>query len=87
MLTSFDLGAYTQPGATTQTRQSMADFIRRNIAQSMVGRTVQLLVSPNQVRSGVVTAVETEAGKPKVIVSGLTYDLSQILTAVPSAFN
>jgi hypothetical protein len=61
--------------------------VRKNIARAMVGRTVDLLVDAQTVAHGVVTGVLTEAGMPKLVVDGMSYDLNQILTATPASFD
>ena len=60
-------------------RQGSADFICLHIAESMIGRTVDLLVGA-KIKHGVVAGVFTEAQVPKLVVNGLKYNLSQILT-------
>ena len=57
--------------------------IRNNIANSMVGRQVALLVAQGQTAEGVVAGVQLEAGRPKLVVAGLKYDLGQVLTVAP----
>lgn len=59
--------------------------VRFHLAQSLIGRTVQLLGSTTQITRGVVTAVFTEAGDPRLYVGGTGYDLNQILTVVPTS--
>jgi hypothetical protein len=53
----------------------------------MIGCAVDLLVDATHIAHGVVTGVLTEAGKPKLVVDGHRYDLNQILTVAPAAFN
>lgn len=59
--------------------------VRLQLAQSLIGQTVQLLASTTQITRGVVTAVFTEAGSPRLFVDGAGYDLNQILTVVPTS--
>jgi hypothetical protein len=54
-----------------------------NMAQALVGRTVDLLVGTKKVAHGIVTGVLTEAGKPRIVVGRSSYDMSQILTITP----
>ena len=61
--------------------------IRQEMALSLVGRAVNLLAGARRVTTGVVTGVLTEAGVTKLIVGGISYNLDQILTAVPPALN
>lgn len=58
--------------------------VRKHIARSLIGQTVDLLVDAHTIVHGVVTGVMTEAGAPKLVVGGTGYDLNQILTAMPA---
>jgi len=60
---------------------------RKHIARSMIGQAVDLLTDAQTIVHGVVTAVLTEAGTPKLVVAGTRYDLHQILTAVPTTLD
>jgi flagellar basal-body rod modification protein FlgD len=53
-------------------------------ANSLLGRTVGIQVDQNTVATGVVTAVEVEAGTPRVVVNDQYYDLDRILTITPT---
>jgi hypothetical protein len=68
------------------TSSPLAD-IRFHMARAMIGRTVQLLADTRRITRGVVTAVFTEAGMPKLLVGGNRYDMNQVLTIVPTALN
>ena len=59
--------------------------IRTQLARALVGRTVDLLANANTIAHGVVTGVLTDSGSAKLVVDGLPYDLSQLLTATPPA--
>lgn len=59
--------------------------LRFNMAAAMIGRTVGLWNGGKKITRGVVSAVFTEAGRPKLVVDGLRYDPSQILTVTPTA--
>lgn len=61
--------------------------IRTNIAQAMIGRTVDLLAGANSIAHGVVAGVLTESGMPKLVVGGTKYDLKQLLTVTPTTLN
>ena len=61
--------------------------IRGKIANAMIGRAVDLLVSARRTRHGIVTAVDLASGVPKIIVAGLRYDLEQVLTVTPANMN
>ena len=67
--------------------QGHLDAISAHIADSMLGKMVSLQTPSHQPAHGVVAGVVVEAGKPKLIVDGLRYDLSQVLTVTPLALN
>ena len=69
------------------TPSSLLDLIRSNIALSMIGRVVDLMVSAEKITHGLVTAVFIENDVPKIVVNGSGYDLSQVLTVVPASLN
>jgi flagellar basal-body rod modification protein FlgD len=54
-------------------------------ASSLLGRTVGIQVDAQTTASGVVSAVQVEAGTPRVVVNGQVYDLDQILTITPAS--
>jgi flagellar basal-body rod modification protein FlgD len=53
-------------------------------ANSLLGRTVDIQVDASTRLTGVVTAVQVEAGTPKVVVGGGSYDMSQLLSITPT---
>jgi hypothetical protein len=62
-------------------------LISLKIAAALIGRTVDVLTQANNIAHGIVSGVLTQAGRPKVVVLGRPYDLNQVLTATPTAFN
>jgi flagellar basal-body rod modification protein FlgD len=54
-------------------------------ANALLGRTVAVQADPVTVAQGTVSAVQVEAGTPKLIVNGQAYDLSELLTITPGA--
>lgn len=64
-----------------------AETIPNHLAMALVGQTVSLLDRAHKVAHGVVAGVLTEAGRPKLIVDRVEYDLSQVLSVTPPAFN
>ncbi len=73
---------------TTKTgTRNKCRVVRKHIARSLIGQTVDLLVDAHTIVHGVVTGVMTEAGTPKLVVGGNGYDLNQIVTAMPAAFD
>ena len=73
----------THTAALLPRRQFAPNIVSLNMANALVGRTVDLLVS-KKVTHGVVTGVLTEAGKPRIVVGRTSYDLRQILTISPA---
>ena len=56
-------------------------------ANGMLGRTVTLQTDSQTIASGTVQGVQIVAGTPKIMVGGVSYDLSQVLTIAPAAGN
>lgn len=61
--------------------------IPTHLAQALVGQTVSLLDDAHKVAHGVVAGVVMETGRPKLIVGRAEYDLNQVLSVTPAAFN
>lgn len=74
----------TQTGASLPRRQFSPNIVSLNMANALVGRTVDLLVGTKKMTHGVVSGVLTEAGKPRIVVGRASYDLRQILTITPA---
>ena len=53
-------------------------------ANGMLGRTVVLQQDGGALAQGSVTAVQMEAGTPKLVVNGQAYELEQVLTITPA---
>lgn len=49
-------------------------------ANALLGRVVELQVDKDNTLTGVVSGVKVEAGTPKVVVDGRSYDLSRVLS-------
>lgn len=54
-------------------------------ANGMLGRNVVLQVDGELAAQGIVTAVQMEAGTPKLVVNGQAYELSQVLSITPAS--
>ncbi len=54
-------------------------------ANALLGRAVEVQTGQDTVTSGVVSAVQIEAGTPLIVINGQGYDLSQILSVAPAA--
>ena len=73
----------THTGASLARQRFTPNVVSLNMANALVGRTVDILVS-KKITHGVVTGVLTEAGKPRIVVGRTSYDLRQILTITPA---
>ena len=52
-------------------------------ANNLLGRVVTLQTGQDTSVSGSVTAVQVEAGTPKIVVNGQAYPLSELLSILP----
>lgn len=82
MLRSFSATARRAPLPDAQ-----LSLIRTNIAKSMIGRAVDMVKDAKTITHGTITEVFVEAGSPRLVVNGMEFDLRQILTVTPAAFN
>jgi hypothetical protein len=57
--------------------------VRQHLAEAMIGKTVDVL-NGRAVTHGTVSGVFQLSGIPKLLVNGRMYDMSQVLTAIPS---
>ncbi len=53
-------------------------------ANGLLGRNVVVQVDGGLADHGQVTAVQMEAGTPKIVINGQPYDLSQVLSIAPA---
>ena len=56
-------------------------------ATALLGQTVAVQVGQDVMVRGIVSAVQIEAGTPKLVVNGKPYDLSQVFTVTPTPLN
>ncbi|MEW6302708.1 MAG: flagellar hook capping FlgD N-terminal domain-containing protein [Verrucomicrobiota bacterium] len=54
-------------------------------AYGLLGQTVDLAIDGHTTAQGIVSAVQLEAGTPKLMVNGGSYTLGQVLTVYPPA--
>ena len=59
------------------------EVVARRIAKSMLGRAVTIRVAGGETIHGIVTDVLAGRRKPRIIVGGLEYPVTQVLTAAP----
>lgn len=58
-----------------------------HLALALVGQTVSLRGRANRVFHGIVAGVVSDTGRPKLVVDRVEYDLNQVLSVTPPAFN
>jgi flagellar basal-body rod modification protein FlgD len=56
-------------------------------ASSLLGRTVEVQDESKARTTGQVTAVHMEEGTPKLVVNGMMFELSQLVSITPTALN
>jgi flagellar basal-body rod modification protein FlgD len=56
-------------------------------ATGLLGHTVTVSTGDTTTAQGQVTAVKVDAGVPKLVIGGSSYDLSQVLTVAPTPAN
>jgi len=61
--------------------------IPNHLALALIGQTVSVLSHANKIPHGVVAGVLTQTGRPKLVVGRIQYDLNQVLSVTPPAFN
>ena len=65
-----------------------ARVLRRGVlGRAVLGRVVALQDEQGALVHGIVSAVQVEAGTPKLIVNGQAYDLSTLLSVEPATAN
>ena len=75
------------PMPVVSSEQAIAS-IQFNLAKAMIGSFVGVVNRKKEFVRGQVSAVASgRRGQPRVVVDGTRYDLNQILTVTPFAFN
>ena len=83
----------TQFSALEQSKSMQLDIARLQTdqqfmqANSMLGRVVALQDDQGNLINGTVSAIQVEAGTPKIVINGLPYDLSSLLSIAPAPSN
>jgi len=77
----------TKPSPRRKLDRVASQIIPNHLAYALVGQTVSLLGRSRTVRHGVVAGVITQTGRPMLVVDRVEYDLSQVLSVTPPAFN
>src|SRR5580692_11103163 len=80
-----DMAAQMAQFSALQTAQATDGDVQSLQANSLIGRTVTVTATSGAQTSGLVSAVQIQAGTPQVVVNGLNYPLSQILAIAPTS--
>jgi flagellar basal-body rod modification protein FlgD len=83
-----DMAAQMAQFTALQQSSAMSSSLSMLQANSLIGSTVSIQVNPQTTTSGVVQSIHAGAsssdGTPQIIVNGVPYDLSQILSITPT---
>lgn len=63
--------------------RTMQEDVARLQAYGLLGKTVEVQVTPETSLAGSVTAVQIESGRPKLLVEGESFDLEQVVSVRP----
>jgi flagellar basal-body rod modification protein FlgD len=80
-----DMAAQMAQFSALQTAQATDGDMKILQANTLLGRTVAVTATSGAQTSGVVSAVQIQAGTPSVVVNGVTYALNQILAIAPTS--
>jgi flagellar basal-body rod modification protein FlgD len=79
-----DMAAQMAQFSALQTAQATDGDVKVLQANTLLGRTVTVTATGGTQASGLVSAVQFQAGTPQVVVNGLTYALNQITSISPA---
>jgi flagellar basal-body rod modification protein FlgD len=84
--TSLQQSSTMSTNIATMLTQQQSMLTQQQILQasSMLGGTVTVQATSTTTASGVVDSVKIVDGTPKIVVGGIPYDLSQVLTISPT---
>ena len=80
-----DMAAQMAQFSSLQAAQSTDNDVKVLQANTLLGRTVTVTASGGLPTSGLVSAVQIEAGTPQVVVNGGSYTLDEISNIVPAS--
>jgi len=93
-MTNQDLLAQTVQFSTLQSNTDLQNTLTQmqtgqNLAQadSLLGRQVALQVDSNTTTQGTVSGIDVSSGTPMIVVNGVSYNLSQVLSISTPAPN
>lgn len=67
-----------------QENQTMEGDMARINATSLIGQTVTVQDSQGNTTGGVVSGVQVNSGTPQIVINGMPYDLSDIVSVTPT---
>ena len=79
-----DMAAQMAQFSALQTAQATDGDVKVLQANTLLGRTVTVTATGGTQASGLVSAVQFQAGTPQVVVNGLSYALNQITSISPA---
>jgi flagellar basal-body rod modification protein FlgD len=79
-----DMAAQMAQFSALQTAQATDGDVKVLQANTLLGRTVTVTDTSGALTSGLVSAVQFQAGTPQVMVNGLSYALNQIQSISPT---
>jgi flagellar basal-body rod modification protein FlgD len=79
-----DMAAQMAQFSALQTAQATDGDVKVLQANTLLGRTVTVTATGGVQTSGLVSAVQFQAGTPQVVVNGLSYALNQISSISPA---
>lgn len=84
-----DMDYFTQMAqfASLEQNKELGVTMQRIEASSLIGKTVELQNQNGELSTGVVEAVLISAGKPKVVVDGGSYELSEVVNVLTTQTN
>jgi flagellar basal-body rod modification protein FlgD len=80
-----DMAAQMAQFSALQTAQTTDADVKVSQANSLLGRTVVVTDTSGSQTSGLVSAVEIQAGTPEVVVNGQNYTLGSIIAIEPTS--
>jgi flagellar basal-body rod modification protein FlgD len=80
-----DMAAQMAQFSALQTAQTTDGDVKVLQANTLLGRTVTVTDASGSQTSGLVSAVQIQAGTPEVVINGQSYTLAQILAIAPSS--
>jgi flagellar basal-body rod modification protein FlgD len=80
-----DMAAQMAQFSALQTAQATDGDMKILQANTLLGRTVVVTATSGAQTSGLVSAVQIQAGTPQVVVNGMPYALSEILAIAPTS--